>query len=172
MQKPTLSPEILAHICVYLPCIAEARLLMTTKRLAAHATETKKARRLAVLRAFETLIAHVGDFPIETEVPNRKAYSTMKYSEEYKMVQMERTTKDKRTGLHVYVEVEWHEDFLFVHIRSTSSIKCRSSGEDRDACIIYPHKGTMRKRGRASVEQPMQYEDLFRMLDIMLSVGA
>ena len=166
----TLLLEIVPEICIYLPCLPEVRLLMTTKRLAEHAAKNKKARRLAVLRAFDSIIAHERDFPVETEGSDFETYSTMTYIEQDKVVEMEQVAKYNRTGRHVFVELEWREDFLIVHIRSSTSVGCHSTGFEHSACIIYPHKGTIRERGRNSVEKPME-ADLFHILDSMLSVG-
>ena len=164
-----LSSETLVLICANLLCLEEMRLLMSTKRLAAHAAEAKKARRLAVLRAFESIVARANDFLIESKIPVNDVYSEVKYTEKDKMMGMKRRMRYPCKGLDVYVVFKWYEDFLLVEIRSTYYDGSYVSGKYDTRRIIYPHKGTMRNSGGAFVERPMQ--DLFNMLDCVLCVG-
>lgn len=168
-----LPTEVLSLIYAPLSCLAEMRLLATTKRLAARAEETKEARRLSVRDAFDSLVARVPEGRITTVSRNYKVHFDMKYNEEDKLITMkERTltfeTYWKKTA-KVCLEIKWHDEFLRVHIERTRyfTITAPPPTNRYKDFVIYPHRGTLLSKGhRSNVERPVP--DLFAMLEMAL----
>jgi hypothetical protein len=157
-----LPPEMLSLICTALPCIPEMRLLMSTKRLAARAEETKETRRRAVLGAFESLISRVRDQvsgAMRTLVEHNRALG------KFKIVRF--NTTNPRVIIRIILTIENGGDLLHVAIDAIGNITHRPKPiviKTAKKLVVYPHKGTLGTKGRSTVESPM-HTDLSTMLE-------